>query len=71
MNIDFLIHMERSRKKVTFSLEYFKEMVDAAKQNGLDAIALTEHFNTHQFTDVYDTLDKEFPYVHDYYDVME
>ena len=31
--------------------------------------ALTEHFNTHRFLDVYDTLDKEFPYVDDYYDV--
>ena len=68
MKIDFHTHGKIS-KKVTFSLEYFREMVDAAKKNGLDAIALTEHFNTHQFTDVYDTLDKEFPYVHDYYDV--
>ena len=68
MKIDFHTHGKLS-KKVTFSLEYFKEMVDAAKENGLDAIALTEHFNTHQFMDVYDTLDKEFPYIYDYYDV--
>ena len=56
-------------KKVVFSLDYFTEMVNSAKDNGLDAFALTEHFNTHQFIDVYDTLDKEFPYVHDYYEV--
>ena len=68
MNIDFHTHGKIS-KKVSFSLEYFSEMVNAAKKNGLDAFALTEHFNTHQFFDVYDTLDKEFPYVHDYYDV--
>ena len=68
MKIDFHTHGKLS-KKVTFSLEYFKEMLDAAKKNGLDAIALTEHFNTHQFMDVYDTLDKEFPYANDYYDV--
>ena len=68
MKIDFHTHGKIS-KKVSFSLEYFTEMVHAAKKNGLDAIALTEHFNTHQFMDVYDTLDKEFPYVYDYYEV--
>ena len=68
MKIDFHTHGKIS-KKVVFSLDYFTEMVNSAKENGLDAFALTEHFNTHQFIDVYDTLDKEFPYVHDYYEV--
>ena len=68
MKIDFHTHGKIS-KKVSFSLDYFMEMVNSAKDNGLDAFALTEHFNTHQFSDVYDTLDKEFPYVDDYYEV--
>lgn len=66
MKIDFHTHGKLS-KKVEFSLEYFIDMVNAAKENGLDGFALTEHFNTHRFTDVYDTLDKEFPYVEQYY----
>lgn len=68
MNIDFHTHGKLS-KKVNFSMEYFLEMVKEAKRIGLNAIALTEHFNTHRFCDVYDTLDKEFPYLHGYYDV--
>ena len=68
MKIDFHTHGKLS-KKVEFSLEYFIDMVNAAKENGLDGFALTEHFNTHRFSDVYDTLDKEFPYVEQYYEV--
>ncbi|MEK5038306.1 PHP domain-containing protein [Sporosarcina sp. FSL K6-3457] len=68
MEIDLHTHGKLS-KKVEFSLEYFMEMVDKAKENGLDGFALTEHFNTHRFHDVYDTLDKEFPYANNYYDV--
>lgn len=66
MKIDFHTHGKLA-KKVEFSLEYFIEMVNAAKENGLDGFALTEHFNTHRFSDVYDTLDKEFPYTNHYY----
>jgi len=68
MKIDFHTHGKIS-KKVSFSLDYFMEMVNSARDNGVDAFALTEHFNTHQFSDVYDTLDKEFSYVDDYYEI--
>lgn len=68
MKIDLHTHGKLS-KKVEFSLEYFMDMIDKAKENGLDGFALTEHFNTHRFSDVYDTLDKEFPYVDDYYEI--
>ena len=37
MKIDFHTHGKIS-KKVAFSLEYFTEMVNAAKENGLDAL---------------------------------
>ena len=68
MKIDFHTHGKLS-KKVNFSLDYFMDMVKAAKENHLDAIALTEHFNTHRFSDVYDTLDDHFPYVDHYYEI--
>ncbi|MBB4825249.1 putative metal-dependent phosphoesterase TrpH [Sporosarcina luteola] len=68
MKIDFHTHGKLS-KKVNFSLDYFMELVQAAKENDLDAIALTEHFNTHRFSDVYDTLDDHFPYIDHYYEV--
>ena len=33
-------------------------------------LALTEHFNTKNFHEVYDTLDAHFPYVDGYYDIF-
>lgn len=68
MKIDLHTHGKLS-KKVEFSLPYFMEMVKKAKENGLDAFALTEHFNTKNFMDVYNTLDQEFPYVDHYYEI--
>ncbi len=49
--------------------EYFQEMMKEAKAAGLDAIALTEHFNTRKFMEVYDYLDTHYPYERDFYDV--
>lgn len=66
MNFDFHTHGKLS-KKVEFSLDYFKNMVKAAKENGLDGFALTEHFNTRNFFDVYNTLDEVYPYENGYY----
>ncbi|MDQ8737518.1 hypothetical protein [Paenibacillus sp. LHD-38] len=56
MNIDLHTHGKLS-KKTHFSLEYFLSMVREAKENGLQAVALTEHFNTLNFTDMMDQLD--------------
>ncbi|GGG01692.1 hypothetical protein GCM10010912_53170 [Paenibacillus albidus] len=55
-------------KKSGFSLDYFREMVTEAKANGLQALALTEHFNTANFCGMYDTLDNTYPYNGHYYD---
>ena len=66
MNFDFHTHGKLS-KKVEFSLDYFQNMVKSAKENGLDGFALTEHFNTRHFFDVYNTLDAVYPYEHGYY----
>lgn len=68
MNIDFHTHVKIS-KKSEFLPEYFREMVKEAKAAGLDAIALTEHFNTLNFLDVYNYLDDHFLYKEDYYEV--
>ena len=69
MNFDFHTHAKLS-KKVDFSLTYFEEMVHQALQAGLDGIALTEHFNTKNFHEVYETLDAHFSYVDGYYDMF-
>ena len=69
MNFDFHTHAKLS-KKADFSLSYIEEMAQKALQSGLDGIALTEHFNTKNFHEVYETLDAHFPYVDGYYDIF-
>jgi hypothetical protein len=68
MFIDFHTHTKLS-KKTDFSLSYFYRMIGAARKAGLHATALTEHFNTRNFHEIYDTLDRELPYRDHYYDV--
>lgn len=68
MYIDFHTHTKLS-KKTDFSLAYFHRMIGAARNAGLQATALTEHFNTRNFHEIYDTLDRELPYRDHYYDV--
>ncbi|RIX51081.1 PHP domain-containing protein [Paenibacillus nanensis] len=68
MNIDLHTHGKLS-KKTEFSLDYFLSMAREAKDNGLHAVALTEHFNTRHFFDMMDQLDASFDYKGDYYEV--
>ncbi len=68
MNIDLHSHVKIS-KKTRFNPLYFTEMMNEAKLSGLDAIAMTEHFNTLVYEDIYETLDREYPYQHHYYEV--
>ncbi|WP_166239611.1 PHP domain-containing protein [Paenibacillus turpanensis] len=68
MNFDFHTHGKLS-KKMAFSLPYFAEMIGEAKKNGLQGLALTEHFNTLRFEDMYDALDRHYTYADGYYDV--
>ncbi|WP_151735168.1 PHP domain-containing protein [Paenibacillus tengchongensis] len=67
MNIDLHTHGKLSKKSV-FDPEYFRQMVYEAKENGLDALALTEHFNTLNFFGMYAALDEMYPYNGHYYD---
>ncbi|MDQ0230847.1 PHP domain-containing protein [Metabacillus malikii] len=68
MYIDFHTHVKLS-KKADFMPEYFREMIQEAQDNGLTAMAMTEHFNTRMFTDIYDYLDNNYSYVEDFYDI--
>lgn len=61
MRIDLHTHAKLS-KASDFSRPYYEEMLAEARANGLHALALTEHFNTRHFGDVYHSLDAMFPY---------
>lgn len=52
MKIDFHTHGKLA-KKLPFSTQYTDWLFGQAKNAGLDAICLTEHFNTLQFADIY------------------
>ncbi|MEH7384848.1 PHP-associated domain-containing protein [Bacillus sp. JJ1521] len=69
MRFDFHTHGKLS-KGFDFSLDFYINMAKHALESGLDAVALTEHFNTKNFKEVYDTLDENFPYEDGYYNVL-
>lgn len=52
MYIDFHTHGKLA-KYLPFSIPYTEWLLGEAKNAGLDAICLTEHFNTQQFDEVY------------------
>lgn len=52
MKIDFHTHGKLA-KYLPFSTVYTDWLLNQAKEAGLDAICLTEHFNTQQFEDLY------------------
>lgn len=66
MNIDFHTHVKLS-KKTSFNLSFFQEIVLNAKESGLDAIAMTEHFNTDNYQEIFEVLDAHYPYTNDHY----
>ena len=68
MNIDFHTHANLS-KKITVSLEDFKKKMREAKASGLNALAITEHFNSANIIEIYETLQEEFPYEDEYYQI--
>lgn len=68
MKIDFHTHANLS-KKITSSLEDFKEKMREAKESGLNALAITEHFNAANIIELYEALQEEFPYKKEYYEI--
>ncbi|WP_047911755.1 PHP domain-containing protein [Paenibacillus sp. TCA20] len=67
MFIDLHTHGKLS-KKSDFSLDYFKEMLTEARSNHILGIALTEHFNTKNFEQIYAALDEAYSYNGHYYE---
>ena len=51
MRLDFHTHGKLA-KKLPFSTAYTDWLFGEARRAGLDALCLTEHFNTLQFADV-------------------
>lgn len=68
MQIDFHTHANLS-KKITSSLEEFKEKMREAKESGLNALAITEHFNAANIIELYETIQEKFPYEDEYYEI--
>ncbi|MCZ0704486.1 histidinol phosphatase-like PHP family hydrolase [Natronobacillus azotifigens] len=66
MRMDFHSHVKISKKSM-FMPDYFAEMLHEAEKNGLTAIAMTEHFNTKRFMDIYDYIDQHYSYGNGYY----
>lgn len=52
MRLDFHTHGKLA-KKLPFSIDYTNWLFGEARQAGLDALCLTEHFNTLQFDELY------------------
>lgn len=65
MKIDFHTHGKWS-KNIEFSYSYYLEMMKEASCY-LDAVVLTEHFNTLNFDRIFEVLDREAPYKEGYY----
>lgn len=66
MWIDFHVHGKLTKKR-TFQLDYLLSAVAYAKEIGLNAFVLTEHFNTKDFYQMYETIKAAFPYTNDHY----
>lgn len=60
MRIDFHTHVKLA-KKLPFASGYTDWLFNEARENGLDAICITEHFNTLGFEEVYNYIRKTYP----------
>lgn len=68
MRIDLHVHGALS-KQTGFDLELLREKMTVARERGLDAILLTEHFNIPGFATIYETLLDIFPFNGDYFSI--
>lgn len=66
MRADFHFHAAIS-KGIGFDLAFFRETLATARARGIDALAVTDHFNTQRWPELLDTFDREFDYVGPYY----
>ncbi len=61
MRIDFHTH-GRMSKKLPFDEKYTDNLFKTAHESGLDAICITEHFNTIEFERLYEHMDKNYEF---------
>lgn len=66
MNIDFHTH-GRLAKKMPFDPTYTDNLFRKAKKSGLDAVCLTEHFNTMEYNLIYQYMDEYYEKTGDFY----
>lgn len=60
MKIDFHTHGKLA-KNLPFSEQYTVQLFKEAKARGLDALCLTEHFNTQEFEKIYGYITENYP----------
>lgn len=48
-------------KYLPFSEQYTRSVYQEAKKRGIDALCLTEHFNTQEFEKIYQFIDEQYP----------
>jgi histidinol phosphatase-like PHP family hydrolase len=56
-------------KRIGFEPDFFQQAIRRARRAGLDALAITNHFNTPDFESTYTYLDRRYPYLGASYDV--
>jgi len=66
MKVDFHFHACLS-KAIPFEYDYFSQTLARAREQGLFAITITDHFDTQGFEHIYNSLDAKYPYNGDYY----
>lgn len=66
MNIDFHVHGKISKKN-EFNQELFEQGMVYAKESGLDAVCLTEHFNAPGYERMIEMIEKKYHYNGHYY----
>jgi len=66
MVIDFHYHT-LLWKKSPFYMDFFMKTISSVKRHKIDAIAITDHYNSKHFEDIYRSLDEAYPYNGEYY----
>ena len=68
MVIDFHYHT-LLWKKSPFYMDFFLKTIASIKRQKIDAVAITDHYNAKNFEDIYSSLDENYSYNGEYYDV--
>ena len=66
MQIDFHTH-GRLTKKSQYDTGFHRDMIAAARETGLDALVLSEHYNTTEYYVMYEEMAEAFEYRQEYY----